>query len=1134
MKHKYKNIGLIPRLILFLGIVVFFQKTEAEAQTKVLANEVTYTSGNDKMVSLLGCVGPCYAPTVENPNNALLDDNSYANLLTSPGLALNLGAYDGVIELKFDQTLPADTWSYVRMEGDSELFRALLGGSLGNTLGTVLGYVLIGNQEITIDARMGGTSILSRSSTQGFGTDRIKLIQDGNGNNYLAIRPDAQYDRIRITNEVGSLLGLGIEKELKVYNAFYYEDNGNNCSQPFATSFDGSGGIGLEVGDLNDQNLQYAIDDDMDTYSQLKSSSILNINVASTLSQYFYFPTTSPETSTVNIKIALGSGGLVNTDLLGAIEIVFYNDNTVVSNRSLQSSLLNNTDLLGLLDSGDAVTITFAPGRAFNRIEIKLNSPVGLSLLGNGVKIYDVQRYDDVSGCSNPEIDPLPSPTEDPFEVASCASNLIDFENVDFAQRAVDGNNETYATLFADSGNLLVTGPTAGFIEMDLGQTVPANQTTYVRINYDEDVLDRLLGGSLGKLVGDLANDLLLGNQYFEVEAKDGTTTVLSGDSSNAFEGLSNGAITLVQDNIGRYYIAITPDVDYDRVRITNHVVAVLATGKKASLDVYDACFEIGTDSCFEANFTSYRGGGLGLSVGNISSVGVTDAYKAISENSSDYSEINLGVAGVLAYVYQTVYFSQPSQLNDKVKIRLAIEPSSALSLDVLGRYSIKFFNGNTQVGSDETLESGIINNIDVLTLFDSSGIVELEYEPSGIFDRVEIGAESIASVNVAAEPLRLYSVERYGDSCPLSTTPFPFEVPSCSTTLVDADNADDLQNLFDDDFDSYATLKSGAGTLFGINDYEGFVELSYDQSIAAGTTSYIRIDFEESILEGLLSGSLGNIVGGLLDSVLLGNHYFVVEVKDENGVVVDEASSNGDSASDRIRIVKDQAGRYYIAVTPASDYQSVRITDVTNSALGLLAEPNTMNVYGMCTDLLEDPCFGAFATSYEMTGLNLSASDLSGMGVDNMEYAIDDNSSNYSEISNGTIALAASTKQIIYFNSVSNTYDLAVIRFKTEGGGVDLNLLGKLEIKAYLGNDEVAQFDFQNGIINGINVLNLLNNNQIVELSFRPNTEFDRISIGVNTLIGASVFPPIHLYSVERICSDAVITNPHIYQKVD
>src|SRR5690606_28679209 len=152
------------------------------------------------------------------------------------------------------------------------------------------------------------------------------------------------------------------------------------------------------------------------------------------------------------------------------------------------------------------ITMTFAPGRPCDRAEVRLTSPVGVALLGDALRIYDVPRYDGAN-CVNPLLDPVPTATADPFDEASCAGTLLDFDNVDFAHNAIDGNNETFATIYADAGNLLVSGPTAGFIEMDLGQDVPANKTTYVRINYDEEVLKTLLGGSLGKLAADLANN---------------------------------------------------------------------------------------------------------------------------------------------------------------------------------------------------------------------------------------------------------------------------------------------------------------------------------------------------------------------------------------------------------------------------------------------------------------------------------------------------------------------------------------------------------------------------------------------------------------------------------------------------
>lgn len=1131
------------RAFALIGLIfLFFVNQEVYAQTKILAKEVMYTSGDDKMTSLIGCgslvLEPCYAPTVLDPNNALIEDNTYARLLASPGLALDLGSYNGIIELKFQETIPANQWSYVRIDGNNDLLRALLGGSLGELLGGVLGAVLIGNQEITIDARMGSNSVLSRNSNQSFDTDRVKLLEDADGNFNLAIRPDQAYDRIRITNDIGTALGLGNEVILDVYYAYTYDptEPATNCGRPLATSFDGGGGINLNLLNLGEQNLGNAIDEDEDTYSVLDNASLLGLSVAGSLSQYFYFPTVSSETATLSLRLGANSSSVLNLDLLGATEVIFYNGADIVHERSLESSLLHNTEALDLLTENHPFTINFGIGKAFDRVELRLNAAIGLNLISEALRVYDIQRYDDsITGCENPNIASLPAATPDPFIESSCAGDIIDFENVDFAHRAVDGNNETYATLYASSGSLLGSPAFDSFIELDLGSNLAANTTTYVRIGYDEDVLDALLGGSLGKLLGDALNDLVLGNQYIQVEALMDTNLVLDQSSSNSFEGNADGVVTIVQDNEGRYYLAITPNEEYNRIRISNRVLAALATGKYTYLNVYNACFEIGTDPCFPPNFTSYRGDGLQLSVAQLSEVGVKDPYKAISLNSSEYSEISLGVAGVVADVYQSIYFNDLSKVDDHALIRLMIEPSSALELSLLGAYKIKFYNGDDQVGIDYTLQDGLFQDLNLLDLFNSGGSVTLDIAPGVAFDRIDIGAETTVGLSTTG-PLRIYSVKRYGTDCPLTSTPSPFVDPSCSTELVGSQNAHEVQNLFDDDFDSYATLVSDAGSILSLNAYEGFVEMKYPQEVNAGTTTYIRIDFDEGILEKLVGGSLGNIVSGLLDGLVLGNHYFEVEVKN-NGTLITSASSNTDSAggNNDIRVVQDKDGRYYLAITPNQAYDSVKITDKTDSALGILAQPNTMNVYGMCYETSTSCSNDFMTTSYEYEGLSLSVNDLGGAGVSNPEYALNSNSQQYSEISHGTLGVGTSTKQWIFFNSPSTADDVVQIKFSTESGVADVDVLGGLEIKAYMGEVEVAVLDWQNGLVNGVNVLQLLTNNDAVDLPFKPGVEFDRISVGIRSILDVSVFPPVHLQSVTRcnVNRSMLMTNPMIRQRV-
>src|SRR5699024_3704505 len=178
------------------------------------------------------------------------------------------------------------------------------------------------------------------------------MTRDGEGNIYLAVTPSEDYDGVRIklrsqSNLLGLSLGGGLD--MKVYDAFYYTD-GEDCGRPVMTYFEDSG-VNIALLDFQDRNLENAIDNDESSYSTVKQTALLNANVAGTQSQVFEYTALSSEESTLNIKLSLGSGGAVNTDLLGSAEVVLYDGDNVVYERSLQSSLLNNTDALDLLNS---------------------------------------------------------------------------------------------------------------------------------------------------------------------------------------------------------------------------------------------------------------------------------------------------------------------------------------------------------------------------------------------------------------------------------------------------------------------------------------------------------------------------------------------------------------------------------------------------------------------------------------------------------------------------------------------------------------------------------------------------------------------------------------------------------------
>lgn len=196
------------------------------AQTRVFANTVVTST------------------QVDNASNAI-DGNlaTSASVRANSGLVAGIGSYTGVLTLQFPSTLPANTTSYVKVQTNSTLFNALLGGSLGNLLASTLSLVLGGEQIITVEALENTTVRLSGStnSVSDFSGTALRVVEDKEGNFYFAITPTQAYNRIRISHSTGAnLLGLGEVRSVNVFDAFY-STAPDPCGTPQYTNFDGSG-----------------------------------------------------------------------------------------------------------------------------------------------------------------------------------------------------------------------------------------------------------------------------------------------------------------------------------------------------------------------------------------------------------------------------------------------------------------------------------------------------------------------------------------------------------------------------------------------------------------------------------------------------------------------------------------------------------------------------------------------------------------------------------------------------------------------------------------------------------------------------------------------------------------------------
>ncbi|MGJ1267399.1 Ig-like domain-containing protein [Sphingobacterium spiritivorum] len=1061
---------------------------------------------------------------VDDAQNAVdANFDSYATIRSDAGILVGVGSRQGQLEVSFPSAVPVGKTAYVRIDYDQDVLKSLLAGSIGELVGGLVNGLVLGDHYFEVQLNNGGGApLLSASSANSFSAaaGKIRIVQDKAGRYYIAIKSDVPYTNIKLIDHTASALGvLAPNKYLNVYSVCY-DNSSAICDPAFSTSYEGTGitlGL-LQIGNTGVLAPEYAIDDDVNTSSKINLGTLA---VAGSMSQYINFNSLSDPNSVFKIKLAIKASQTLNVDLLGAYEIIAYNGSTEVYRRSLGGGLLNGTNVLGILGGGQPGTLTFAPGKAFDRIEIRVNSVVNVSAFQSSLEVYDVKRFGPAgSACPDPDFT-LPAATATPFEIPACDAAVVAWEHADYPNLAADGNNESFATLTASNGQLLGIGAYNGFLEYEFPTALPANKTTYVRIDMDGDLLGRLLSGTLGTLVNNVGG-LLLGQHYFSVDAKTaqtGGTTVLTGSSQAGFTDVNGGDLRIVQDNAGRYYIAITPNAAYKNIRITEHFPALAGlTQNVASMKIFEACHEIGVNNCLPAQFTSFDQSGLSL--GLLNGAGVNNADHAISLSSSDYSEISTGTAAVAAQVAQRIYFNKLSTAGDTLKVRLQLDPSSLASVDLLGRYQIRTYNGSA-VAETFTLQQGLINNLNLLNLFRSGGIQTLTYRTTLPYDRVDIVVGS--TLNVALTPsVRLYEVKRIGQGCPTTTTPSPFENPVCISSVIDAGNADDINNLFDNDFDSYATLKSGAGLLLGLgNKYEGFVELGFGQKIAANKTAYIRIDFDEALLNNLLGGSIGGTLASVVNNLVLGNHYFSVQVKDGASVILQGGSNNNfNNNNDRIRIVQDKLGRYYIAVTPSGQYDAIRITDHTNSALGLLAQPNSMNVYGACVDNPLTDCQPVFTTSYDARGLALTALGLAGSGVANPDHAININTTDYSEVSLGNVAVGTSVKQYFDFRKLALPSEVINLTLQYGSGALDANLIGGIEIIAYNGVTPVATLDVQSQLINGLNVLGILNNGAKGTIPFAPGVAYDRISVGLRGVLNVSALPALRVYAVEKDCN--------------
>lgn len=333
------------------------------------------------------------------------------------------------------------------------------------------------------------------------------------------------------------------------------------------------------------------------------------------------------------------------------------------------------------------------------------------------------------------------------------AATVVSSTNTTTAGNAVDGNLTTRAVLLASCPS------TAGDAEITLefNPGIAANTTAYIKIETQDALLSSLAQGSLGSLLGGL-----LGGQEFTVTAMNGATSVLSGNSNNA-STFAAERLRIVRDVAGNYFIRITPDLAYNRIKIVNKYVPTLCLGGNRYLYVYDAFTITGSTVCGESVYTSTSA----TSVLSLTSTGVTNPVNVLTASTTDFSTLDIGVLGVGPSIEQSVYYEGPSNTTDVFGVRLSAS-ASLLSLGIASNVSVI---ASYQGAAVQTKTLAELIALNALTMTGGQ-ITTLYMNPGAAVDRITVRLSSVVGVEQSlnfygvTKTLSVPSVSAYGAIC--------------------------------------------------------------------------------------------------------------------------------------------------------------------------------------------------------------------------------------------------------------------------------------------------------------------------------------------------------------------------------
>lgn len=333
----------------------------------------------------------------------------------------------------------------------------------------------------------------------------------------------------------------------------------------------------------------------------------------------------------------------------------------------------------------------------------------------------------------------------------------------------------------------------------------------------------------------------------------------------------------------------------------------------------------------------------------------------------------------------------------------------------------------------------------------------------------------------------------------------------------------DDPGFAHDTDVGTFAKINSYGGFAVGLGSYPGALTLGYSTPatyVPANSKLYLKVNSNETgLLDALLGGSLGNLLKGILNVVIGGEHVTSFNLKNAAGnSVISVSTTNSNVNQDKMTIAKDAAQNYYAIFYPKEAVKTIEINDKTSFTL-LLGGLNNFKVYDSYyyKDDVSD-CDVALLTSYTAGGGLLSA--IQSEPVTNAHLAIDNDLTTYSKI--GITALlnlsASGTVEQFFYLPKAVKDQVARFKIRMPSGLLKLDVGNQSSVVFYKDGVEVSSVKLDTSVL-GLDLLGLLNQNN-AEFSFLAAPRDADGKIIAFDKVGIRVFKPlsVNLLNAEDI----------------